>query len=357
MALSRATLADVAKAVGLSQATVSRALNDHPDVSAKSRERVRQAAQDLGYRPSRTAQALRRGDFHAISAIVPDMVWGWWEPALRAAARSAAESGYHLLIHPIAGTKGGLEAIVESLANVPTEGVIVMTVSSQDRLREACERIGLAVIAIDDTSHEIYLPTVSVKNVDGARTVVEHLIDRGARTIACLAMPPEDFEEHWGEGQFAEERLAGYRQALAAHGLEVDERLILRQENPGDESTVTLKELDHLLASGPIPDAIFCMADSSAPPVMRTLSAHGLSVPDDVMVAGFDDERAALLVNPQLTTMRQPYEEIGRLAVDMLLKSLAGEVLPCERIELETTLVIRDSTGHGHGQAARTARR
>src|SRR5687768_12773556 len=125
MMAQKVTLRDVSEAAGLGMATVSRALADHPDVSRSTRDRVRVIAQQLGYRPSVAARALRRGGFHAISMIVPDNGWGWWEPVVQSAFSAASAAGYQMLVHPIAGTEGGVAAVVEGLENVPTEGVIV----------------------------------------------------------------------------------------------------------------------------------------------------------------------------------------------------------------------------------------
>lgn len=343
MTYSRPTLADVARTAGVGPATVSRALNGRPDVNPETRERIREIASRLGYRPSGTARALRRGSFQAVSAIVPDSVWGWWEPVLRAASSAAEAEGYHLFVHPIADAEGGLTSIVEGLANVPTEGVIVVSVTDQQAVQEACQRIGLPVVAVDDTSRTIHLPTVAAENRASARRMTEYLLSQGHRSIAYVGDTAAGFTSLWGEGRFAEERLAGYREALDTAGIPRDDRLVLEWVSPGDDSAPTVPGLDALLASGSIPDAVFCAADLLAAPVMRTLTAHHLAVPDDVSVTGFDDERAALLLNPQLTTMRQPYEDMGRLALDLLLEAIRGEHASARRHELDTELVVRAS--------------
>ncbi|WP_336631369.1 MULTISPECIES: LacI family DNA-binding transcriptional regulator [unclassified Microbacterium] len=340
----RPTLSDVAREAAVSSATASRALNDHPDVSEVTKQRVREVATRIGFRASRTARALRRGSFRAVSAIVPDLVWGWWEPVLRAASQEAAERGIHLLVHPVAGTEGGLAAVIDSLANVPTEGVIVVSVPDQESVRDACARIGLPVVAIDDTSHAVHVPSIAARNREGARAMVEHLLSIGRRRIAFVGASADHFGPHWGEGRFIGERLSGYHDALTAAGVDIDPSFELGWESPGDETIPTLPELDRLLGTTAGPDAVFCAADLLAAPVLRTLSARGLSVPGDIAVAGFDDERAALLLSPQLTTMRQPYDEMGRVAVEMLTRILAGEPVPVQRHELDTTLVLRAST-------------
>lgn len=344
MAGSRATLTDVARAAGFGVATVSRALNGRPDVSEETIARVREAADALGYRPSATARALRRGSFSALSVIVSESVWGWWDPVLRAASAAAAEAGINLFVHLVADAEGGIPGLIEGLANVPTEGVIAVSVPDQQAVREACDRIGLPVVAIDDTSHFVHLPSIGADNRAGARELTEYLLGLGCRRIAFVGATTDELVPAWGEGLFVEERLAGYREALEAAGIRFDERLVLGWTAPGDETREHVAALDELLNSGDVPDAIFCIVDLVAAPVLRTLSAHGLSVPSDVAVAGFDDERAALLLNPSLTTMRQPYDEMGRLAVELLRRAIDGEKLPVRRHTLPTTLIEREST-------------
>ncbi len=343
MAAARATLADVAREAGVGVATVSRALNGRPDVSADTTARVREVASALGYRPSGTARALRRGSFSALSVIVPDSDWGWWEPVLRSAASAAGEAGIHLFVHPVGTVEGGPESLIEGLADVPTEGVIAISVPDQRAIRAACDRIGLPVVAIDDSTHSLHLPTVTVDNRGGAQRMTEHLIERGHRRIAFVGAALDELNASWGEGLFIEERLAGHREALEAAGIRSDD-LVLAWGGVGSEGAEIVPPLDDLLAAGTVPDAIFCVADLVAPPVLRTLAAHGLSVPADVAVAGFDDERAALLTAPQLTTMRQPYDDMGRLAVDLLRRAIAGEELPVRRHTLPAILVERKST-------------
>jgi LacI family transcriptional regulator len=346
--MRRVTLADVAQAAGVGVATVSRALGEHADVSNATRERVREAAMLLGYRPSVTARALRSGGFHAISAVVPDAGWGWWEPVVQSASTAAAAAGYQLMVHPVAGATGGVTAVLNGLANVPTEGVIIISVPDQQAAREACDRISLPAVAIDDTSRDVLFPTVSAQNRLGARSVVEHLLSMGHESIAVVtgSLDAGDDAGKWGDGLFMEERLAGYRDALTAAGLTVDADLVVSSSNPFDERRETWPEFEALLDRRRI-DAVFCVADLIAAPILRTLRRRGLRVPEDVAVAGFDDERAALLLDPQLTTARQPYQEMGASAVELLLASIAGERTQPGRHELPTELVVRASSGQG----------
>jgi LacI family transcriptional regulator len=342
----KVTLTDVARVAGVGIATVSRALGDHPDTSAATRDRIRSIARELGYRPSVTARALRTGGFHAISAIVPDTGWGWWEPVVIAAFQAASAQGYHLMVHPIAGVEGGVASVVEGLANVPTEGVILISVADQDGVRAACDRISLPAVAIDDTSRHLRFPAVSPRNRAGAHDAVTHLIENGRRDIVLLRGDTAATQHEWGDGLFLDDRVAGYADALGEAAIPYDPELDLRCADPFDETKATWPELDRLLSTGRRVDGVFCIADLMAAPALRTLRRHGLRVPEDVAVVGFDDERAAQLYDPQLTTVRQPYDEMGRTSVEMLLRMIAGETVPEERHELSTALVVRESTLH-----------
>lgn len=334
----RVTLADVSRAAGLGMATVSRslAIHDHPDVNPATRNRVRQIAKDLGYRPSATARALRSGDQRALSFIVSDQGWGWTEQVMRSAFQAATREGYQLFVHPIEGMDRGTIAVMEGLANVPTEGVITSVGVDQVAIIEAAERLNLPVIAIDDYSTHPLLPSFASDNRGGAKAAVEHLIGQGRRRIAVLVA--------WDEAYYSVQRLAGYFDALDAAGIARDDRLVMRCEAPDDESAITWPSLDEALKRGVEFDGIFCIADLLAAPALRSLHAAGRSVPGDVAMIGFDDERAARLLNPQLSTVRQPYELIGEQVVAALLRSIRGEHVPVTRVELPTELIIRKSS-------------
>lgn len=329
----RVTLADVSAAAGVGIATVSRALapDEHPDVSAATRERIRAVADRLGYRPSITARNLRSGSYRTLSIVLPDNVWGWWEPVVVSAFHTAVERGYHVLVHPIAGQEGGAASAIAALANVPTDGILIFGSTTDPGVKTAADALRLPIVAIDDASTTTILPTISVDNLTGGRMATEHLIAQGHRRIAYVGSV--------GGFAFADEREQGYRDALAAAGLEVDESLIIRCADAEDESLLTFPEVDDFLAASPGVSAIFCEFDLLAAPVFRSLRRAGITVPDDVAVIGYDDERAAQLLDPPLTTIRQPYEEMGSLAVTRLIEQ--NETV--ERVLVRPALRVRQS--------------
>jgi LacI family transcriptional regulator len=340
----RVTLSDVAHAAGVGMATVSRAMGDHPDVSAATRDRIRKVAQDLGYRPSVAARALRNGGFRAISVMVPDNQWGWWEPVAHACVETASAAGYQVLVHPVGGGEGGLAEAITGLSNVPTEGVIVISVPDQKSVRDACDGIGIPGVAIDDSSADIHFPSISAANYAGAREVVEHLLATGRSRIVFVRPQFSGGPSVWGDAFYLQERERAYRDVLTAAGLPIDESLII--DTAFDETAPGCPELGVLLDRDDSIDAIFCAFDQLAATVLRELAARGVRVPDDIAVAGFDDERTAVLVTPQLTTARQPYNDMGRTATELLLQSLADNPPPVQRYEYPTQLIVRASTQH-----------
>jgi LacI family transcriptional regulator len=338
----RVTLTDVSRAAGVGIATVSRAMGDHPDVSDATRDRIRAVAKELGYRPSAAARALRRGELRTISIIVPNFVWGWWEPVVHACIETASDAGYQVLVHPVAERHGGLAASIDTLTDVPTEGVVVISVPDQQSVREACDRIGIPGVAIDDSSIDIHFASISAANHPGAREVVDHLVSTGRSRIAFLGPTFAEGHDFWGDLLYLREREQGYRDALDAAGIPFDERRVI--QTAFDETAPRCPELGALLDEDPEIDAVFCAFDQLAASALRELAARGLHVPEDIAVAGFDDERAAVLVTPQLTTARQPYAEMGRTAAELLLRALSGDAPEVARYEFPTQLIIRAST-------------
>ncbi|MEY9853135.1 LacI family transcriptional regulator [Leifsonia sp. EB41] len=349
----RVTLADVSKEAGVGIATVSRALapQDHPDVSADTRLRIRAVADRLGYRPSVTARALRTSDYRAVSILLPEGIWGWWDPAVRGATAAAHELGYRVLVQPFATAERPAEegprtlpyagpstaaAIVASLVEVPTEGLLIFGSADDAGVADAAHRLRLPVMTIDDVAEDLVLPTIVTDSRLGARQGVEHLLGLGRRNIAYVGSDYSAF--------YVKERLLGYRDALADAGIPYREQLVIACADTVDESQRTYPEFEHFLASSPEIDAIFCEADEIAAPVLRSLRAAGRSVPTDVSLVGFDDERAALIVDPPLTTVRQPYEELGRRALDALLTLIGGGNVGLGRELVPPKLVVRDST-------------
>ncbi len=311
-----ATLADMAEELGLSVPTISRALRDHPDVSSSTRSRVKQAAERIGYRGSVAARALRTGRHHALSFVIPYELLGWWEPLLRGAGAEAARRGYRLVLNPVsaAGTGEDLSRFFARASDEPVDGFIVVTPDAEEWKDLAAQQAAPVVIIDDLREHPGYEVWCSDGYL-GARAAVEHLIDRGRRNIIALS-PEAAFP-----GDALPARLRGYRDAVAEAAL--PERVLVTAET-FPASLEFSDAIDAVIAEGAPFDAVFAPADFVAYAVLRSLRRSGLTVPEDVSVIGFDDDPAAFALDPPLTTMAQPFSEIGAGAVRSLVDALEG---------------------------------
>ncbi|MFI7128975.1 LacI family DNA-binding transcriptional regulator [Nonomuraea sp. NPDC050153] len=322
-------LAVIAREAGVSVATVSKALNGRSDVSAHTRRLVAEVLERRGYprqrvRPARGSmvdvmlQALDSPYALAILGGVEDAAW---------------RAGVDLVVSAVCDrTKHGQPppAWLDRIGARDSAGVLLVRTSPTAAQRAwLADREIPAVIVDPRRKPPAGLPAVVSANLDGARAATEHLIALGHSRIAVVAGRPGV--------PCAAERLAGYRQGMAAAGLRVDPRWeVCGYFQQAD----ALRATRRLLASLPQPPtAVFACSDSMAVGVYQALGEHGLRVPDDVSVIGFDDSWAAAHVTPALTTVRQPWPELGAAALTALLTDGAPA-----RIELPTALVTRSST-------------
>lgn len=339
--MARVTLNDVSRTAGVSIATASRALSprEHPDVSRETRERLRAVADELGYRPSLAARAFRRRDFHAVSIVVPDGQWGWWEPAVRAAYGAARAQGCNAFVQPTTALRddsGDVADVIAALAEVPTEGVLLFGSAADSRMLASAETLRLPVVAIDNAADEVVVPTFAADSRRGVQLAVEHLLDLGRRRIAYVGSD--------GDLLFQRERRESHRSTLVAAGITADPELVVQDLSADDPAVDVLPAVEALLASDASVDAVLCESDAVAASVLRSLRRAGRRVPEDVSVVGFDDSPLALALDPPLTTVHQPYEQLGRDAIELLLQQIDGAQAPVGRTRLAPTLTVRAST-------------
>jgi LacI family transcriptional regulator len=320
----RPTINDIAKRVGLSKASVSRALNGKQDVDPETRKRVLTLAADMGYVPSASARALSNGRSNCLGLLVPTLTWPWILEVLRGVAEEIERSGYSLILYTTTDGEDSERAFMSQVVPAGAFGMLVYI----ERLAKG----GLPVVVVDDRGHYPDLPTVATTNVEGGRSATRHLIEQGRRRIAMLN-GPHDFGCN-------RDRLEGYKSALQDAGLQVDPRRLVDSDFKEEGGASAMAAL---LAGDPRLDAVFAANDVMAFGAMRALRNAGRRVPDDVAVVGFDDIPASAMTHPPLTTVRQPLYEMGRTAAAMVMAAVRGESI-AKRVELPTTLVIRDSS-------------
>ncbi len=327
-----ATIHDVARAAGVSIATVSRVLNGNARVSGESSRRVIAAAATLDYWPNPAARSLRQSRTHVLGILLPDLYGEFFSEVIRGIDHEARRARFQVLISSSHAEAEAIAAAARSMRG-RVDGLVLMAPDAEsarsiDRVARRFPTVLLNTPSANGTS------AVGIANAEGARQVVSHLLALGHRVMAVIKGPRGNAD--------AEERLAGYRQALAAAGIAPDPALEIEgdfTESSGFDAAA------QLLALEPPPSAVFATNDYMAIGLLSALGARAVRVPADMAVAGFDDIAIAQYVTPALTTVHVDAYELGARAVRLLVAAIAAENgAPCRRELLPATLVIRQST-------------
>ncbi|WP_345945254.1 LacI family DNA-binding transcriptional regulator [Granulicella sp. dw_53] len=330
--IKRATLEDVARAAGVGPMTVSRTINGHPYVADETARRVHEAIRRLGYRPNHAARILTGQLSKSIGLIVPDLADTFFSVVSHAVQEAAREAGYLVWLAASNGDPSIEEAQVEQMANHPVDGILLVPADSRARYLKAAALRSTPIVTIDRPIEVAQTDSVEVENRAGARMAVEHLLSHGYKRIACVVM-----NSHL---QPVRERIVGYEECLKSTKLSRIKKVMLSSEVSAP------KALSALFDSPDRPDALFTANNACTITVIKILKAMKIKVPRDVALIGFDDVDFYTLLNPPLTTVRQPATELGRASARLLLKRIRGESSSSiAKTVLPVTLVIRESCG------------
>ena len=324
------SMADVARLAGVSGQTVSRVANDRHNVDAETRDRVRAAMNQLGYRPNSAARALRNGEYRSIGVIVFELHSSGTTRTLDAIATAATIRGYSINLVPVLDvTQSAVTNAFGRLGEQAVDGVIILI--EAHTLDAAGVRLpeGLSVVVVDSSAHYDY-PIVDTDQRQGARLATEHLLDLGHKTVWHLGGPPTSFA--------ADRRRRSWEQTLIDHGREVPPVL------DGDWTATSGYDAGRRLATNPEVTAVFVANDQMALGLLRALHEHGRDVPGDVSVVGFDDMEESAHFWPPLTTIRQNFVDVGRLSVDALIREIHAGEHHHEPVAVAAKLVHRSST-------------
>ncbi len=313
--------------------TVSRVLNKRPDVARATRERVERVIKESGFVRNNAARALRKGSTGLVDIVVPNLESAYMFEVIRGVDEALERVGLRLALSVTGQDMLRERDWMENLASRSTDGVILITGRGHSEHLEELRRRKIPFVVVDHRG-EIGpdVPSVGATNWYGARIATEYLLSLGHRRIAIISGNPIL--------RCSLDRLAGYRSAMEAAGVPIDTNL----QRPGDfRQEMAYEETCALLALRHPPTAILTGNDLQAVGAYNALRAHSVSVPESMSVIGFDDLPFTTLITPQLTTVRQPLIEMGRVATTMLLRLIAGEPLDSIRVELSTTLIKRES--------------
>jgi DNA-binding LacI/PurR family transcriptional regulator len=330
-------MADVAQLAGVSHQTVSRVLNDHPSVRPTTRQQVRDAIAQLGYRRNSAARALVTRRSGTIGVLATGSALFGPASTVAAVEEAARERGYFVSLASVRSFEAHrLQAVLDHFMDQGVDGIVV--VAPQDDVAAAIEGVDtdlpvVMIAALDEPSTRPGTVSVAVDQGLGGRLVTEHLLDLGHRDVLHLAGPADWFD--------ARQREHGWELAMRARGLEPWP--VVRCDWSAEDGYRAGGELAEAIAAGGGPTAVFAANDQLALGLLRALWERGLRVPDDVSVAGFDDIAGAAYFVPSLTTVNQPFGALGRRALGALAQAIEGE--PMREWLIEPTLVVRASTG------------
>jgi len=328
-----ATIIDVAKEAGVSYATVSRVVNNGDYVRADKRERVLKAIHKLGYSTNHQARSLRVGRSNTIGLLVRDLGTSYIGEIARGIDTELTEGQYDLVLYTTHQQKMKEAAYVTALTRGLADGLLLILPRNPEAYLESLREKHFPYVLIDHQGIDNQGPAIGATNRQGALEATEYLLRLGHRRIGFIT----------GTLNLgcAQDRLAGYQTALTQNGLTVDSDLIREGDFHQPRGYTATQEL---LALPQPPTAIFASNDVTAFGVMEAVRDRGLRIPEDISIVGFDDILQASNVHPPLTTVRQPLEQMGRVATQMLLRYIKDPEQSPERVELPTELVVRAST-------------
>ena len=330
-----ATIKDIARELGVSASTVSRALKDHPDISPDTKHQVNELAAKLHYKPNAIALSLKNRRSNIVGVVIPEIAHFFFSTVISGIQDLANQNGYNVMVCQTNESYDKEVAAVNAFMDGRIDGLLVSVskeTSDYEHFRKL-EEEEIPVVFFDRIIENFESDYVVIDDFGGAYSAVEHLINTGKRRIAHFSGPQNRL--------IGKNRFNGYKQALFDNGIEFNEDLIVSADN----FYTGIHGVNQLVDQGIDFDAVFTVNDFTAIGVIKTLKARGYNVPQQVAVVGFGDEDIAHMFDPMLTTISQPGDVMGRRSMEILLHKLrSDERVDKETVVLTTNLIIRNST-------------
>lgn len=329
------TIKDIARELNISVSTVSRALQNHPDISVRTKEMVQECAKQLNYKPNLMASNLRTSKNTTIGVVIPELNHHFFSSVLDGIEQAANEAGYHIII---CQTREDVQREIESLHTLigsRVAGILVGVTKQTTDLHHLQEVIdnGIPLILYDRPCPSLKCDQVVSDDYMGAYKAVEYLIQTGRKRVMCFTSSMQL--------EVSRRRFQGWRDALQRYGIQVNSDLVVEC----DTRMKAIVDTPHILQSDNRPDAVFCVNDDCAAGVLHAAKILGVNIPEELSVCGFSDAPICRATMPMLTTVQQHGVEIGKRAMLRLLNRLNGddkhpqtEMVPADLIVRETTL-------------------
>lgn len=329
------TINDIAAALNISKSTVSRALRDKHDINPETKKRVLEYANKHDYTPDFMARSLRSKTTHTIGVIVPAYNIPFYSIAICGIQDYAMKQGFNVMVCHSSEQYEVEKRNVDALLAADVEGIIV-SVARNTELNEhifKLKRKGVPLVMFNRVIEEFKAAKVVVDDYYGAKQMVNYLHKTGCKDIAHISGP--------GNIALSSHRKQGYLDALKENGLEYDPLMVVEADFTIDSG---MKGMSALLQQNSKIDGVFCVCDAVAFGAMKVIKKKGYRIPSDISVAGFTNEPMCEMIEPTLTTVKQPIYEIGESACRLLFSQILNPDLPTEIAVLNTELEIREST-------------
>ena len=337
--MSNITLRDISKALNISVSTVSRALTDSHEIGEETKKLVLAYAKAHNYVPNRMARSLKVGKTRSIGVVICSIDNSFVAQMLDGIDQICTESGYQIIIMQSKESYDQEKACINLLYASGVDGIMIspsFQTTDFSHLKELQSQ-GFPIVLFDRITGELDVHKVTANNIQGAYQATAHLISAGYTKIAHLSSKSTLTMTH--------ERFEGYKQALAAHQIGYKEELVkfCNTSDPYNADEHIAKAMSDLLVQQP--EAIFTATDLLSTKALAYLNDHGYSIPEDIALIGFSNSDLAPILNPSLSTVRQPSKQIGELAAQTLINLVKGkDIGPAETILLDTELQVRKSS-------------
>lgn len=332
MSIEKVTSIDVAKLAGVSQSAVSRAFSKDASVSNKTAEKVRKAADELGYKPNALARSLITGKSKIIGLVVAYLDNHFYPIAIEKLSTEFQKQGYHLLIFMAEKTAGNVDHVVEEILSYQVDAIILASVALSSDLTQQCMAADVPIVLFNRAHDDETITAVTSDNYAGGAKVADYLLQTNHKRIAYIA--------GWEGASTQRDREAGFVDALHAAGKTLYAREIGNYIKEDAQAAARA-----LCALSPLPDAIFVANDHMACVALDVIRFEfGLSVPKDISVVGYDDVPHAAWPAYDLTTVRQPANQMVQCTVEAVLDKITGKDRPTSQIKIDGPLLIRGSS-------------
>ncbi|MBO0593826.1 LacI family DNA-binding transcriptional regulator [Cellulophaga sp. E16_2] len=337
MANKKTTIKDIANALSISTAAVSKALHDDSRISIKTKEAVRKVAKDLNYQPNHLASALRRGKSNLVGVIVPRTNSNFFSSVIQNIEEVLNKKGYNIIITQSNESYQKECRNIDTLLFTQVDGIIASMANETTNLEyfEKIKSKGIPLILFDRGENDLNVDYIGINDYDSSHIIIEHLIEQGCKRIAHIG--------GYRHTRIFNNRIRGYIDAIKKHNLPTDDELLIESSLTTEDGR---KKMQQLLDLKERPDAVYVASDYAALGALQVLQENNIKVPNEIALVGFGDEPFTAMLTPTLSSINQNSEEIGKLAAETFLKHVDTEDLKqtLDKQILQAELIIRDSS-------------